>query len=84
MVVAVMGSAQRHRELVAHLASHCAQLGEPQMVGVGGYARERVRSDKTVRERLRQTVQACLVLTVISVDIGPFDIATFLGFVLPK
>jgi hypothetical protein len=34
MVIAVMGSAQRHRELAAHLASHCAELGEPQVVGV--------------------------------------------------
>jgi hypothetical protein len=49
MVVAVMGSAQRHRELVAHLASHRAELGETQVVGVSGYAREWVRSDKTVR-----------------------------------
>ena len=31
-----MGSAQRHRELVADLASHRAGLGEPQMVGVSG------------------------------------------------
>ena len=36
MVVAVMGSAQGHRELVAHLASHCVELSEPQVVGVGG------------------------------------------------
>ena len=36
VVVAVMASAQRHRELVAHLASHCAELGEPQMVGISG------------------------------------------------
>src|SRR6266853_6820026 len=41
VVVAVMASAQRHRELVAHLASHRAELGEPQMVGVGG-----LRSDR--------------------------------------
>ena len=31
-----MDSAQRHCELVAHLAPHRAGLGEPQMVGVGG------------------------------------------------
>ena len=31
-----MGSAQRYGELVAHLESHRAGLGEPQMVGVGG------------------------------------------------
>jgi glycerol dehydrogenase-like iron-containing ADH family enzyme len=36
MVVAVMGSAQRHRELVAHLSSHRAKLSEPQVVGVSG------------------------------------------------
>jgi hypothetical protein len=36
MVVAVMGSAQGYRELSAHLASHCAELSEPQVVGVGG------------------------------------------------
>ena len=35
VVVAVMASAQGHRELIAHLASHRAGLGEPQMVGVG-------------------------------------------------
>ena len=31
-----MGSAQGDRELVAHLKSHRAGLGEPQMVGVNG------------------------------------------------
>src|SRR5229473_5808238 len=36
VVVAVMASAQRYREFVAHLASHCAELSEPQVVGVGG------------------------------------------------
>src|SRR5216684_3633903 len=36
MVVAVMRSAQRHRELVADLAPHRARLSEPQMVGVRG------------------------------------------------
>jgi hypothetical protein len=36
MVVAVMGSAQRYSKLVADLEPHCAGLGEPQMVGVGG------------------------------------------------
>ena len=36
MVVTVMGSAQRYRELIADLESHRAGLGEPQMVGVGG------------------------------------------------
>jgi hypothetical protein len=45
MVVAVMGSAQRHRELVAYLASHCAGLREPQMVGVSGAS----PADKTRR-----------------------------------
>jgi hypothetical protein len=34
VVVAVMGSAKRYGELVAHLAPHCPRLGEPQMVGV--------------------------------------------------
>jgi hypothetical protein len=36
VVVAVMGSAKGRRELVAHLASHCAELGESEMVGVSG------------------------------------------------
>src|SRR5713226_7358986 len=36
MVVAVMASAQGYRELIAHLASHCAELGEPQVVGISG------------------------------------------------
>jgi len=36
MVVAVMASAQGYRELIAHLASHCAELSEPQVVGVSG------------------------------------------------
>jgi len=31
-----MGPAQRHRELVAHLAPQGASLGKPQVVGVGG------------------------------------------------
>src|SRR5258708_30026169 len=31
-----MGSAQRHREFVAHLAPHRPELGEAQVVGVGG------------------------------------------------
>src|ERR1700737_1459710 len=35
MVVPVMGSTERYRELVADLASHRAVLGESQMVGVG-------------------------------------------------
>src|ERR1700730_2719273 len=47
VVVAVMASAQRHRELVAYLASHCAGLREPQVVGVGGAS----STDKT---RLRR------------------------------
>jgi hypothetical protein len=34
MDVAVMGSAQRHRELVADLSPHRAGLGEPQMMGL--------------------------------------------------
>ena len=34
--VAVMGSAQRHREFIADLAPHRAGLSEPQMVGVSG------------------------------------------------
>jgi hypothetical protein len=34
MVVPVMGSTERYRELVADLASHRAGLSEPQMVGV--------------------------------------------------
>jgi hypothetical protein len=34
VVVAVMASAQRHRELIAHLASNRAELGESQVVGV--------------------------------------------------
>ena len=34
MVVPVMRSAQRYGELVADLASHCAGLSEPKMVGV--------------------------------------------------
>ena len=36
VVVPVMGSAQRYRELVADLAPHRAGLCEPQMVGVCG------------------------------------------------
>ena len=32
----MMDSAQRYSELVADLEPHCAGLGEPQMVGVGG------------------------------------------------
>jgi hypothetical protein len=36
VVVPVMGSAQGDSELVAHLASHCAELSEPEMVGVSG------------------------------------------------
>jgi hypothetical protein len=36
MVVTVMDSAQRYRELITDLEPHCAGLGEPQMVGVGG------------------------------------------------
>src|SRR5229473_3248110 len=36
VVVAVMASAQRHGELVAHLASHRAELGESQVVGISG------------------------------------------------
>src|SRR5258708_7658047 len=36
MVVPVMCSAQRHRELVADLASHRARLSEPEVMGVGG------------------------------------------------
>ena len=36
MVVTVMNSAQRYRELIADLEPHRAGLGEPQMVGVGG------------------------------------------------
>src|SRR4030081_2399026 len=47
MVVTVMGSAQRYRELIAHLAPHRAELREPQMVGVGGAS----AADKT---RLRR------------------------------
>ena len=38
-----------HREFVADLASHCAGLGEPQMVGVSGASaadQTRLRSDK--------------------------------------
>src|SRR5450755_2027287 len=34
MIVAVMGPAERDRELVADLAPHCAGLGKPKMVGV--------------------------------------------------
>ncbi len=37
----MMGSAQRYRELVAYLASHRAELSEPQVVGVRG-----LRSDR--------------------------------------
>ena len=33
-----VGPAQRHRELIAHLASQCPRLSEPQMVGVRGAA----------------------------------------------
>ena len=36
MVVTVMNSAQRYRELIADLEPHRAGLGEPQMVGVSG------------------------------------------------
>ena len=36
---AVMGSAQRYRELIADLAAHRARLREFQMVGVGGTSR---------------------------------------------
>jgi hypothetical protein len=36
VVVAVMGSAQGYGELVTHLESHRARLGEPQVVGVNG------------------------------------------------
>jgi hypothetical protein len=36
MVVSVMGSAQRYRELIADLSPHGAGLCEPQMVGVRG------------------------------------------------
>ena len=36
MIVAVMRSAQGHREFVADLASHRARLGEPQVVSVSG------------------------------------------------
>jgi hypothetical protein len=36
MVIPVMRSAKRHRELVADLTPHRAGLSEPQMVGVGG------------------------------------------------
>ena len=36
MVVTVMGSAQRYRELVADLEAHRTGLGEPQMVRVSG------------------------------------------------
>jgi hypothetical protein len=32
----MMGSAQGYGELVAYLASHCAELSESQMVSVGG------------------------------------------------
>jgi hypothetical protein len=31
-----MGSPQRYRELIAHLASHRAELRKPEMVGVSG------------------------------------------------
>ena len=34
MIVAVMGSAQGDRELIAHLEAHRARLSEPQMVGI--------------------------------------------------
>ena len=33
--LAMMRPAQRHRELIAHLASQCPRLSEPQMVGLG-------------------------------------------------
>ena len=36
MDITMMNSAKGYRELVAHLASHRAELGEPQVVGVGG------------------------------------------------
>jgi hypothetical protein len=36
MVVTVMDSAQRYRELIADFEPHRAGLSEPQMVGVGG------------------------------------------------
>ena len=31
-----MGPAQGYRELVAYLASHCAELSEPKVVGISG------------------------------------------------
>jgi hypothetical protein len=34
VIIAVMRFAQGYRELVAYLASHCAELSEPEMVGV--------------------------------------------------
>src|SRR6202051_1897857 len=36
MDVTVMGSAQRYREFIADLESHCPRLSEAQMVGVSG------------------------------------------------
>src|SRR2546421_9801476 len=33
--LAVVGTAKRHRELVAHLAPECPWLGESKMMGVG-------------------------------------------------
>jgi hypothetical protein len=36
MDVTVMGSAQRYREFIADLESHCSRLSEAQMVGVSG------------------------------------------------
>jgi len=38
MIVAVVGSAQRNREFVAHLATHGPWLRVPHMVGVAGAA----------------------------------------------
>ena len=36
MDVAVMNSAQGHRELIAHLQPHRPRLGKSEVVGVGG------------------------------------------------
>ena len=36
--LAVMKAANRHRELVAHLASQCSRLREAEMVGIRGLA----------------------------------------------
>jgi hypothetical protein len=35
MIVPVMGSAQRYREFIAHLSSHCTGLGKSEVMGVG-------------------------------------------------